>query len=92
MGKGFTQEYGKNYEDTHLQMARSETWRIHLTLAIQYDWHVQQWDVVAAYLNAPLTHEVYIQDTNKQGQKECWRLHKALYGLTQAGHKWSNTL
>ena len=87
VGRGFTQEYGKNYEDTHSQMARSETWRILLTLAIRYKWIVRQWDVVAAYLNAPLTHEVYVKDG-----KECWRLHKALYGLKQAGHEWYNTL
>ena len=87
VGRGFTQEYGRNYEDTHSQMARSETWRILLTLAIQNNWLVKQWDVVAAYLNAPLTHEVYVKDGN-----ECWRLHKALYGLKQAGHEWYKTL
>ena len=68
-------------------MARSETWRILLALAIQNKWHVRQWDVVAAYLNAPLTHEVYVKDG-----EEYWRLHKALYGLKQAGHEWYNTL
>ena len=87
VGRGFTQEYGKTYEDTYSQMARSETWRILLTLAIQYNWHIRQWDVVAAYLNAPLTHEVYVKDGD-----ECWHLHKALYGLKQAGHEWYNTL
>ena len=87
MGRGFTQEYGKNYEDTYSQIARSETWRILLTLAIQNKWHVRQWDVVAVYLNAPLTHEVYVKDG-----EECWRLHKALYGLKQAGHECYNTL
>ena len=87
VGRGFTQEYGKTYEDTHSQMARSETWRILLALAVQQNWHVRQWDVVAAYLNAPLTHEVYVKDG-----EECWRLHKALYGLKQAGHEWYNTL
>ena len=92
MGRGFTQEYGKTYEDTYSQMARSETWRILLTLAIQYGWHVKQWDVVAAYLNAPLTHEVYVQDINEQRETEYWRLNKALYGLKQAGHEWYNTL
>ena len=68
-------------------MARSETWRILLTLDIQNKWHVRQWEVVAAYLNAPLTHEVYVKDG-----EECWHLHKALYGLKQAGHEWYNTL
>ena len=40
VGRGFTQEFGKNYEDTYSQMARSETWRILLALAVQYNWHV----------------------------------------------------
>ena len=92
VGRGFTQEYRKNHGDTHSQMARSETWRIFLTLAIQHNWHIRQWDVVAAYPNAPLTHEVYVQDTNELGQKEYWRLHKALYGLKQGGHEWYKTL
>ena len=92
VGRGFNQEYGKTYEETYSQMARSETWPILLTLAVQYNWHVRQLDVVAAYLNAPLIHEVYVQDTNEVGQKEYWRLHKALYGLKQAGHEWYNTL
>ena len=87
VGRGFTQEYGKNYEDTYSQMARSETWRILLTLSTHYKWEVRQWDVVAAYLNAPLTHEVYVKDG-----EECWQLHKALYGLKQAGHEWYKTL
>ena len=42
VGRGFTQEYGKNYEDTYSQMARSETWRILLTLAIQHNCHIRQ--------------------------------------------------
>ena len=92
VGRWFTQEYGKTYEDTFSQMARSETWRMLLALNVQYSWHVRQWDVVAAYLNAPLTHEVYVQDANEQGEIEYWRLHKALYGLKQAGHEWYNTL
>ena len=87
VGRGFTQEYGKTYEDTYSQMARSETWWILLTLAIQNKWYVRQWDVVAAYLNPPLTYEVYVKDW-----EEYWYLHRALYGLKQASHKWYNTL
>ena len=73
-------------------MARAETWKILLNLAIQNNWIVRQWDVKAAYLNAPLTHEVYVKDINENGETECWKLHKALYGLKQAGHEWYNTM
>ena len=92
VGRGFTQEAGVNYGETFSQMSRSETWRILLVLAVQNNWAIREWDVKAAYLQAPLTHEVYVQDTNEKGQTEYWRLNKALYGLKQAGHEWYKTM
>ena len=92
VGRGFTQEAGVNYGETFSQMSRSETWRILLVLAIQNNWTIRPWDVKAVYLQAPLTHEIYIQDINEKGQTEYWRLNKALYGLKQAGHEWYKTM
>ena len=92
VGRGFTQEAGINYGETFSQMSRSETWRILLVLAVQNKWAIRQWDVKAAYLQAPLTHEVYVQDINEKGETEYWRLKKALYGLKQAGHEWYKTM
>ena len=40
VGRGFTQEYGLNYHETFSQMARSESWRVLLTLAINHGWTV----------------------------------------------------
>ena len=91
VGRGFTQDAGINYGETFSQMSRSETWRILLVLAIQNKWAIRQWDVKAAYLQVPLTHEVYVQDT-ENGKTEYWRLTKALYGLKQAGHEWYKTM
>ena len=92
VGRGFTQEAGINYGETFSQMSRSETWRILLVLTVQNKLAIRQWDIKAAYLQAPLTHEVYVQDTNQKGETEYWRLNKALYGLKQAGHKWYKTM
>ena len=92
VGRGFTQTAGINYSETFNQMSRSETWRILLVLAVQNKWAIRQWDVKAAYLQASLTHEVYVQDINENGETEYWRLNKALYGLKQAGHEWYKTL
>ena len=49
-------------------------------------------DVVAAYLQALLKHDVYITDINEDGETEYWKLDKALYSLKQAGHEWFKTL
>ena len=73
-------------------MARSKSWRILLTLAINHGWKVLQWDVKAAYLQAELKHEIYIKDLTETGETEYWKLHKALYGLKQAGHEWYNRM
>ena len=92
MGRRFTQEAGINYGETFSQMSRSETWRILLVLAVRNNWAIRQWDVKAAYLQAPLSHEVYVQDINEKGETEYWRLNKALYGLKQSGHEWYKTM
>jgi len=47
---------------------------------------------VAAYLQAPLHHEVYVSDVNENRETQYCILHKALYGLKQAGHEWFKTL
>jgi len=56
------------------------------------NWAIQQWDVVAAYLQALLHYDVYISNINENGETEYWKLHKALYRLKQAGYEWYQTL
>jgi len=90
--RGFTQEAGVNYDETYAQMMRPETLKILLVIALHRDWAIRQWDVVAAYLQALLKHDIYITDVNEQGETEYWKLDKALYGLKQAGHEWFKRL
>ena len=92
VGRGFTEIEGINYDETYAQMMRSETLKILFVIALHQSWILKQWDVVAAYLQAELHHDVYISDINKEGQVEYWKLNKALYGLKQAGHEWYKTL
>ena len=75
-------------------MARSESWRVLLTLAINHKWAGIQWDVKAAYLQADLDpeHQIYVKDLTESGETQYWKLHKALYGLKQAGYQWYNHL
>ena len=88
VGRGFTQEEGINYDETYAQMMRTETFKILLVIALYRNWAIRQWDVVAAYLQALLKHDIYITDINEDGETEYWKVHKALYGLKQAGHEW----
>lgn len=92
VGRGFTQIEGINYDETYAQMMRPKTRKMLLIIALYRGWEIRQWDVVAAYLQANLHHDIYISDTNEEGEIEYWKLHKALYGLKQAGHEWYKTL
>jgi hypothetical protein len=52
-------------------------------------------DIDAAYLNAPLDHEIYGQLPDyllEVGQSPLVKLKKALYGLKQAGRQWNQCL
>jgi len=60
-------------------MMRPETLKILLVIAQHRDWAIRQWDVVAAYLQALLQHDVYITDINEDGETEYWKLDKAMY-------------
>lgn len=88
VGRGFTQEAGINYKETYFQMMRPETFKLLIIIALYHNWEIRQWDVVAAYLQAALKHDIYISDVNEDGETEYWLLHKAVYGLKQAGHEW----
>ena len=92
VGRGFTQEDGINYDETYAQMMRPETFKILLVIAFHRDWAIRQWDVVVAYLQALLKHDVYVTDINEDGEVEYWKFDKALHGLKQACHEWFKTL
>ena len=94
VGRGFTQIEGINYDSdqTYAQMMRPETLKVLLVIALYKNWEIRQWDVIAAYLQATLHHDVYINDSNEEGEIEYWKLNKALYGLKQAGYEWYKTL
>jgi len=51
-------------------MMRPETFKMLLVIALYRKWTIRQLDVVAAYLQAPLHHEVYISDVNENGETE----------------------
>ena len=87
-GRGFTQLPGLHYDRTDAPTARAETWRTIAILALSKQWIIHQYDVVAAYLQATVNHDIYIKDPAVTGNK-VWRLIKALYGLKQSAREWN---
>jgi hypothetical protein len=86
VARGFTQEYGVNYEKTFAPVARLSSVHALLAVAASRHWSLSQMDVKNAFLNGDLSEEVYMQPPpglSSPPNKVC-RLRRALYGLKQA--------
>jgi hypothetical protein len=83
--KGFTQEYGIDYEETFAHVARLTSVQSLLAVFAVRHWPHFQMDVKNAFLNGNILEEVYIQPPpsypNSHNQVCCLR--RALYGLKQ---------
>ena len=90
VAKGFTQIQGIDYNETFSPVARFESLRLILVLAMLEDWEIHQMDIKSAFLNGLLEEEIYMEQlegfiTLGQESKVCL-LKKAIYGLKQALH------
>ena len=88
--KGFTHEYGIDYEETFAPVIRISSIRTLLAVVVASKWDLFQMDVKNAFLNGDLSEEVYMQPPSGlsvESNKVC-RLWRALYGLEQAPWAW----
>lgn len=90
--KGYTQSYGIDYQEKFAPVAKLNTIRILLSLAVNLDWPLLQLDVKNTFLNVQLEEEVYMD--NPEGfrgisprNKVC-KLKRSLYGLKQSPKSW----
>jgi hypothetical protein len=96
VARGFSQQYGIDFEETFAPVARISSVRLILAIAVANNYEIHQMDVTAAYLNGRLEEEIYLQQPegfeDKNNPDGVYRLRRALYGLKQAGRTWYKTL
>jgi hypothetical protein len=96
VARGFEQRCGIDYNETFSPVIKPSTIRIILSLAIQFDWSINQLYISNAFLHGYLGEEVFMEQpqgfVDKDYLHHVCRLHKSLYGLKQVPRAWFNRL
>ena len=90
--KGYTQQWGVDYEETFAPVAKYTSIRTLIALAAGGNFEIHQMDVIMAFLNSNLEETVYIRqpegyEVPRKEHLVC-KLNRALYGLKQSGRAW----
>jgi Reverse transcriptase (RNA-dependent DNA polymerase) len=98
VAKGFSQQYGVDYEETFAPVAKFTSIRILLSLSAQHGLELQQMDVKTAFLNGEHDEEIYMSipeglqaSSSSSSSKLVLKPKKILYGLKQAPRLWNKT-
>ena len=87
VARGFEQKEGIDYEETFAPVVKLKSLKILLAIAAAQDLEVRQMDFDNAFLNAELSHDVYMELPKGSHYPDgtVIKLKKSLYGLKQAG-------
>ena len=92
VARGFSQQYGLDYDETFSLVAKITTICVIITLATSKSWKLWQMDVKNAFLHGELDREIYMEqpkgfESKAQPDYIC-KLLRALYWLKQAPRAW----
>ena len=92
VARGYTQTFGIDYIKTFAPVAKINTIRILISLAVNFDWPLNQYDIKNAFLNGELKEEIFMEIPPEIGgsmyEGKVCKLKKALYGLKQSPRAW----
>ena len=95
VAQGYSQKYGEDFDEVFAPVAKPTTLRTLLAIAGHKKMIVKHYDIQTAYLNADLSHEVYMKQPEgfHQGNNSLvCKLQKNLYGLKQGASEWNKKL
>lgn len=91
VAKGFTQRQGIDFNKTFSPVVRFDSIRLILTMAVQENLIIKQFDVKTAFLNGEIEESIYMKQPNgfHDGTNRVCKLLKSLYGLRQSSRCWN---
>ena len=93
VAKGFTQEYGIDYDETFSPVVRFSSITTLLAYAVEKQMLIHQMDVVTAFPNGKLEEEIYMQQPegyiNPSEEHLVCKPNRSLYGLKQSPRCWN---
>jgi Reverse transcriptase (RNA-dependent DNA polymerase)/GAG-pre-integrase domain/Integrase core domain len=96
VGKGYTQRFGVDYNETWAAVARLESVRMTAAVAAKLDLKLWRLDFVGAYLNSTTKEDIYMKQAEgfiELGfEDHVAKLLHTIYGTMQGGHDWYETL
>ena len=96
VGKGYTQRFGIDYNETWAAVARLESVRIAAAVAAKHNLKLWRLDFVGAYLNSTTKEDIYMKQPEgfvEAGLEDhVAKLLHTIYGTMQGGHDWYETL
>ena len=94
VAKGFTQEEGLDYKETFSPVAKGESFRLALAIALRYRMKLRQLDVETAFRYADLEEDVFMAPPSGIQVPKGYspKFLKSLHGLKQAPRNWHNLL
>ncbi|MBW0530298.1 hypothetical protein O181_070013 [Austropuccinia psidii MF-1] len=92
--QGCSQIPGLEYSDTYAPTGAMATLRLILSLGVTRNWHIHHMDAKTAFLNSPLTEDIYLRPPAglELSPGKCYRLKKSIYGLKQSPRCWYQEL
>ena len=96
VGKGYTQHFGIDYNETWAAVTRLESVRMTAAIAAELDLKLWRIDFVGAYLNSLTKEDIYMRQPEgfvEAGYEDyAAKLLHTIYGTMQGGHDWYETL
>ena len=96
VGKGYTQQFGIDYNETWAGVTRLESVRMTAAIAAKKNLKLWRIDFVGAYLNSLTKEDIYMKQpegfVEKGFEDHVCKLVHTIYGTMQGAHDWYETL